>query len=249
MQTIRITTSQNIDIDYEVAGVGERILGRLIDFGLFIVIFIAGAIFAGIIGNNFDSSAAFVVLIIIYAALYVFYDLICETWMNGQSVGKRVMKIKVISLDGARPSFSQYLLRWLFRIVDFTLTSGLCGLISVAVSDKSQRVGDMVAGTTLIKTKPRVLQNNLVFTPAPDNYEPVFKEVTLLNDRDITLIHEVISNYYKTGNNMLVYNMAQRLKEHLSVTIPKEMNGMQFLQTLVKDYSYIVAVNDQSVNG
>jgi uncharacterized RDD family membrane protein YckC len=243
MQTIRITTSQNIDIDYELAGVGERILARLIDYAVFIVILIAGFIFAGVIGK-IDSNVAIIVLIAIYATLYVFYDLACETLMNGQSIGKRIMKIKVISLDGGRPSFSQYLLRWLFRIVDFTLTSGICALITVAVSDKSQRVGDMVAGTSLIKTSPRTLINNLVFTPAPDTYEPIFKEVTLLNDRDITLIHEVISNYFKSGNNMLVYNMAERLKEHLSVTIPPGMNSMQFLQTLIKDYSHIIAQAD-----
>jgi uncharacterized RDD family membrane protein YckC len=243
MQTIRITTSQNIDIDYEVAGLGERILARLIDYAVFIVILIVGFIFAGVIGK-IDSNVAIIVLIAIYATLYVFYDLACETLMNGQSIGKRVMKIKVISLDGGRPSFSQYLLRWLFRIVDFTLTSGICALITVAVSDKSQRVGDMVAGTSLIKTSPRTLINNLVFSPAPDTYEPVFKEVTLLNDRDITLIHEVISNYFKSGNNMLVYNMAERLKEHLSVTIPAGMNSMQFLQTIIKDYSHITAQMD-----
>ena len=187
MQTIRITTSQNIDIDYEVAGVGERILARLIDYGLFVVIFITGFILAIILQSSVDSSILMITLVIIYAALYVFYDLACETLMNGQSIGKRVMKIKVISLNGSRPTFSQYLLRWLFRIVDFTLTTDLCGLISVSVSDKSQRVGDMVAGTTLIKTKPRTLINNIVFTPAADSYEPVFKEVVQLNDKDIAV--------------------------------------------------------------
>jgi uncharacterized RDD family membrane protein YckC len=248
MQTIRITTSQNIDIDYEVAGVGDRVVARIIDFVLFILIFIMGAIIGGFLGKTVDSSVTIIVLVIIYATLFVFYDLACEILMNGQSVGKRVMKIKVISLDGTRPTFSQYLLRWLFRIVDFTLTSGVCGLICVAVSDKHQRIGDMVAGTTLIKTQPRTLINNLVFNPVADNYEPVFKEVTLLNDRDIALIHEVINNYYKTGNSAVVYSMADRIKQHLAVEQPPNMNSIQFLQTIIKDYTHIIAVNDQPIN-
>ncbi len=241
MQTIRITTSQNIDIDYEVAGVGERIVARLIDYALFILILILGLIGGNLLRSSVDQSLLIIVLIIIYAALYVFYDLICEIFMNGQSVGKRVMKIKVISLDGSRPSSGQYLLRWLFRIIDFTLTSEICGLISVAVSDKSQRVGDIVAGTTLIKTQPRTLLNNLVFNPVADDYEPVFNEVIQLNDKDIALIHEVIQTYLKTGNSVIVYNTAERIKELLSVTPLVQMDSMKFLQTILKDYNHINA--------
>ncbi|HEY2581862.1 MAG TPA: RDD family protein [Mucilaginibacter sp.] len=247
MQTVKITTPQNIDIDYEIAGIGERILARLIDGAFFVIIIVLGLIIAALT-RSFNSTVVIIVLLVIYAILFVFYDLICEITMNGQSLGKRVMKIKVISLDGARPSFGQYLLRWLFRIVDFSLTSDLCALICVAASDKKQRVGDMVAGTTLIKTEPRTSINNLVFTPMDDNYVPVFKEVTQLNDHDITLIQEVIRNYFNNGNTEVVYNAAVRVTEILSVDVPKEMDGLQFLQTVVKDYSHIVAANDQLIN-
>jgi uncharacterized RDD family membrane protein YckC len=175
MQTIRITTSQNIDIDYEVAGLGERIVAYLIDMAMFVVIFIAAMIVMSMLNVMNSGGALIGVMFIIYASvLYVFYDLACEIAMNGQSVGKRIMKIKVISLDGARPRFSQYLMRWLFRIVDFTLSSNLCGLICIAVSDKSQRLGDMVAGTTLIRTEARTKINSIAFAPSADDYQPVF---------------------------------------------------------------------------
>ncbi|WDF76961.1 RDD family protein [Mucilaginibacter sp. AW1-7] len=245
MQTIRITTSQNIDIDYEVAGLGERIVAYLIDMAMFIVIFIAAMIVMSML-NILNSEGALIgVLVIIYASLYVFYDLACEIAMNGQSVGKRIMKIKVISLDGARPRFSQYLLRWLFRIIDFFPgTMHLCGLISVAVSDKSQRVGDMVAGTTLIRTQARTKINNIAFSPSADDYQPVFAAAASLNDKDIELINEVINSYIKNRNSVLVFNMAQRIKDLLGITPPAEMNDMLFLQTIIKDYSHIVAQAD-----
>ncbi len=243
MQTIRITTSQNIDIDYEVAGLGERIVAYLIDMAMFIAIMIAAIIVMSATGGM-ENKIVWIVLAVVYATLFVFYDLICESTMNGQSVGKLVMKIKVISLDGARPRFSQYLLRWLFRIVDFSLSSHLCGLICVAVSDKSQRLGDMVAGTSLIRTVPRTKMNNIAFKPAEDNYEPVFAAAANLNDQDIELINEVINSYIKTRNSVLVYNMAERIRELLGVTTPPEMNDMLFLQTIIKDYSHIVAQAD-----
>ncbi len=107
-----------------------------------------------------------------------------------------------------------------------------------------QRVGDMVAGTMLIRTVPRTQMNSIVFMPAYDGYQPVFKDAGSLTDRDIELIHEVINNYIKTGNNVVVYNMAARVKSHLGITPPEGMNDMLFLQTIIKDYSHISAHAD-----
>lgn len=245
MDTIRITTTQNIDIDYEVAGVGERIVAHLIDIGLFIVILLAAIFIIPAVGNL--SNVFAIALVVLYAALFVFYDLVCEIAMNGQSVGKKIMKIKVISLNGSRPSAGQYLLRWLFRIVDFTLTSGICGTICVIVSDNNQRVGDMVAGTTLIRTVPRTKMNNIVFIPEADAYQPVFRETAQLTDQDIELVSEVINTYIKTRNPVIVYNMAEKIKSHIGVTPLPGMNDMLFLQTIIKDYSHIAAAQAESL--
>lgn len=235
MQTIRITTSQNIDIDYELAGLGERIVASLIDFGIFILI----AILCAIAGVSLRAMDVFgVVFIIVYAALYVFYDLVCEVFMNGQSVGKKVMKIKVMSLDGSQPRLGQYMLRWLFRIIDFGISGGAVALVVAAISDKVQRIGDLVAGTILIKTQQRIKIEHVAFRPALDGYQPVFDNAAELSEQDIDLINEVINSYVKTGNNVLVYNMAMRTKERLGVTPPENMNDMRFLQTVLKDYAF-----------
>jgi len=245
MQTIRITTSQNIDIDYEVAGLGERILARVIDLAILGALSMGVMIFTPILANSSGSEIVATVLIIILAVIVVFYDLLFEIFMNGQSIGKRIMKIRVISLDGAQPSVGQYLLRWLFRIVDFfVIEPGLIALIVAAVSSKPQRLGDIVAGTMLIRTVPRTKMDNIIFMPAYDGYQPVFPEAAHLSSRDIELIHEVIANYTKTNNSSVVYTMAQRVKEHLNIQPPQEMNSMVFLQTIVKDYTHLSAQAD-----
>ncbi|HEY9003308.1 MAG TPA: RDD family protein [Mucilaginibacter sp.] len=245
MQTIKITTSQNIDIDYEVAGLGERIVARLIDLAIFFLIYILALFIGGITDWFTHGSLSIIIAVIVYAVLFVFYDLIFEIFMNGQSIGKRIMKIKVISLDGGQPKMGQYFMRWLFRIVDFLIMwPGLIALIVAAVNEKTQRIGDIVAGTILIRTAPRTGINNIVFMPTYDGYQPVFKEAGQLSDRDIELIHEIINAYMKTGNNVVVYNMALRVKEHLSITPPNGMNDMLFLQTIIKDYNHISAQLD-----
>ncbi|MFD0794553.1 RDD family protein [Mucilaginibacter litoreus] len=238
MNTIRITTAQNIDIDYELAGLGERIVASLIDYGIFLFIYLA-SIILGVSLKLEDITTGIVV--IIYFALYVFYDLICEIAMNGQSVGKKVMKIRVMSADGNRPRISQYLLRWIFRIIDFGISGGTVALVVAAISERTQRIGDLVAGTVLIRTVPRTDVSKVAFHPADSDYQPVFAEALQLTDQDVELINEVINAYVKTGNSVLVYNMAAKLKEHLKVTLPANMNDMQFLQTLLKDYTHQVS--------
>ena len=164
--------------------------------------------------------------------------------MNGQTVGKKVLKIKVISLDGGQPSFGQYLMRWIFRIVDFGVFFGwgVVALICVAASKNHQRVGDMLAKTTLIKTVPRTQIENVAFTVTPsEDYQPVFKEVMHLNDRDAELIYEVLTGFYQTGNPQLIYAMATKIKEYITPSIPEGMNELLFLETVMKDYSYLTA--------
>ena len=218
MQTVKIKTSQNIEIDYEVAGLGERILARIVDTGVFIgifyIIYFIVIFFYLAQIQRFESGEGFpvflIVLLIIYSLIAIFYDLVCEIFFNGQSIGKFAIKIKVVNIDGARPTIGQYFLRWAFRLLDFGITFGIGAIISVAVSEKKQRIGDLVAGTTLIKTKPRVMLDELFLNSTDDTYEPVFPEVSNLSDGDITLVHEVISNFKMTGNSSVVYNMAVR---------------------------------------
>ncbi|NTE04879.1 RDD family protein [Agrobacterium tumefaciens] len=243
MDTIKISTAQNIDIEYEIAGLGERIAARCIDLAGFVVLYFL-AIVIGLIAAFSLSSTGMYIALIGFIVIFAFYDLVCELYMNGQTFGKKALKIKVISLDGSQPTFGQYIFRWLFRMIDFgiPLGWGVVALVSVVVTKNHQRVGDILAKTTLIKTKPRTQIQNVAFNFAlPDEYQPVFKEVLHLNDRDIELIHEVLTSYYQTRNPELIYAMAAKTKEHILVSIPAGMNELQFLETVLKDYNHLTS--------
>jgi uncharacterized RDD family membrane protein YckC len=239
METVTVHTAQNIDIDYEIGSIGERLVAWMIDIGIMIPL----VIIATLIGTSLSQTGV-IITIVILSIVFTFYHLFCEVFFNGQSFGKKVMKIRVISLDGGRPRFSQFLLRWLFRLVDFALSSGVAALVTAVVTDKNQRLGDLVAGTVLIRTVPRTKMNNISYVPVPEAYEPVFPQAVQLTDRDIALIHEVISNYMKTGSNYAVYNLADKIRSHMNITMPPNMNSMQFLQALLKDYTYITTHAD-----
>ncbi|RKR85622.1 putative RDD family membrane protein YckC [Mucilaginibacter gracilis] len=253
MQTVRITTSQNIDIDYQVAGLGDRVAARAIDYMIFLVVYtIMITIMVAFYGpsgidsseNSAESGRLFIIIIVVWLGLCVFYDLLTEVFLNGQSIGKRSMKIKVISLNGARPGIGQYLLRWLFRIIDFGITLGTAAVVTVAFSDKKQRIGDMVAGTTLVKTSTLTQFKDLVFTPPAEDYEPTYNEAMQLTDQDVVLIHEVIRNFNRTRNSNLVYKLALRIKAHLHVSYPADVNEYEFLEKIVNDYNFLIAKQD-----
>jgi len=244
MQTIHITTSQNIDIEYQLADLGSRIVARLLDYGIFLGIYFVVIIITLATGsfNNYNGAGqniGIIVAIAIWLVLCVLYDLLCEIFMNGQSIGKRAMKIKVISLTGTRPGVGQYILRWLFRVIDFGITGGSCALISVILTDKKQRIGDLVAGTTVVSLKEKFTE--LVFGTPPENYEPVYNQVAQLTDQDVILIHDVIRNFNRTKNSGLVYKLAVKLKKHLNVSYSNEINEYQFLEIVLNDYNCFVA--------
>ena len=241
METIKVNTSQHVDIDYPVAGLGERIAARMIDFGLLIAVLLLFFLFSGLVSNP-KTNVFFIGLMIIYAVAYVFYHLICEIFFNGQSPGKKLMKIKVISLDGGQASIGQYFIRWLFRLVDFWLTGQVGGLLCVTLSERKQRIGDLVAGTTVIKTVGRTTLEQIAFEPVEEEYIPVFMNVHQLNDQDMELIHEVLTTYYKTAHYELIYAMADKIKARLGVSLPAGMHELAFLNTIVKDYNQVTSV-------
>jgi len=237
VNTIHITTTQNIDVEYDLASLGERMAGYIIDLLIVIAYFIVITLVTNLSSAFFHRNEWGYFLV--YLPI-LFYDLACETLLNGQSVGKKIMKIKVISIDGSQPSLGQYLIRWVFRLVDFTFSNDLCALICVAVSENKQRLGDMVAGTTLIKTQPRIAFQQTIYTPIADaNYLVSFPNVTSLSDKDIQLIRDLTHQIYRTGNIYLAYHAAEKVKELLG--IDTSMEPSQFLQVILSDYNYLTS--------
>ncbi|WP_431293589.1 RDD family protein [Pedobacter sp. P26] len=93
MDSIRISTAQNIDIDYEIAGLGERIAARCIDLAGFVVIAVITLVVMGAVSVGISGSAGMIVLFV-FIAIFAFYDLVCEITMDGQTLGKKGFKNK-----------------------------------------------------------------------------------------------------------------------------------------------------------
>jgi uncharacterized RDD family membrane protein YckC len=241
MDSIKIATTQNVDLEYEAAGVGYRILATILDVIFMIIYAVIIMVIFGVSVSNastfYEENAYLMATIFIILGLPVLlYHFLSETFMNGQSFGKKIIGIKVVKLDGTQPGIGSYLLRSLLRIIDMQSMTGLVALISVAVSEKSQRLGDMAAGTTVIKLGYKVsLRDTILYKPIND-YKIVFDQVALLTDKDVAIIKEILEHSIANKKPENITILAGKVKTKMGVVT--SFNDEQFLKTVLLDYSH-----------
>lgn len=250
MLLVKLDTGFNIEVEFALSPFHRRFFAWLIDVTIQgTYLYLCARLLNGLVNIDWDSQ---VWVLVLYLLPFIFYHLISEIMMNGQSVGKMVMQIKVMTLQGGEPSISQYLIRWLFRIIDFPILlfagtlSGystwwvilfiFAGLICVIATPKSQRVGDLVAGTILIDLKKRTSWQDTVFTEVESTYQPRYPQVMQLSDRDINTLKNIIETVKKRNDYDLSIKIAYRIQSKLKMT--SDQDSLEFLQTLLKDYNY-----------
>jgi uncharacterized RDD family membrane protein YckC len=247
MSQIKIPTSFNIELSFELAPFHKRLFAWIIDvviiLGYYYLVFELMALYeakqqANKTADELHSSYNISYMWIIVSAPILLYHLICEISLNGQSIGKKLMHIRVISDNGGRPGIDQYLLRWLLRTVDFSITFFLGGLISSLVTKHQQRLGDLAAGTIVIDTKIQANIYDTVFEHIDSSYQPVYtrQQVMRLSDRDMNIIKGITANASRSGSYDTAINVSEKIRNALNITEYQE--PFDFLQTLLNDYNY-----------
>lgn len=239
MSSIRIPTSFNIDLEFEIPEFHRRFLAWIIDTAVIIIYWIvtyrvASAI---LIGSGRETNEIVWVAVQITGIPVLLYYLLSEIWMNGQSVGKKITRIRVINMTGGRPSLGQFIIRWLLRPVDFAMTLWLGGLLSVVFTKYSQRLGDIAAGTILISTSAKAGLEETIFMETAQDYVPQFPQVMRLSDRDLNTIRSLLERAKGSDNFHIAATASEKIKAVLK--IETHLPPFEFLETLLKDYNYI----------
>ncbi|MFZ1281372.1 MAG: RDD family protein [Ignavibacteriaceae bacterium] len=242
MENIEIETTQNVDIQYNIASIGDRVVAQIIDLLIVGGYAIAMIFILSFIGNMFSGSPYYyptATFIVLYLPFFL-YDFLCELFLNGQSFGKKLIKIKVVKIDGSQPGIGSYFLRWLIKPVDVFFTYGSVGIITMLINGKGQRLGDLAANTTVIKLKQEVKLEEILLPKTAINYEVKFPQVILLSDKDIQVIKDVL-NYRKNTDAFSYQNILEKAKVSISnkMGVQSEMNALFFLDTIIKDYSFL----------
>ncbi|WP_265132419.1 RDD family protein [Chryseobacterium oranimense] len=243
MSQIAINTSQNVNINFTIASVGERMLAFIIDllikvayaviiFYLFFNVFNLGYLLAGL-----DQWSIMAVYIVLTFPVYI-YPVVLESLMEGQTPGKKLMKIRVVKIDGYQASFGDYLIRWMFRLID-TSFAGVVGLISMIVSKNNQRLGDIASGTAVISLKNNINISHTILENIHESYVPSFPQVIALSDNDMRIIKDNYTKALKVDDRQIISRLSDKIKSILKLEIdPAKMTERQFINVVIKDYNY-----------
>lgn len=236
---IRIQTTQNVGIEYEVAGIAYRFIAALID----------GAVFAGYY-------ALFLIILwidpylfaetwvrIVILTLPILYPLVCEIFMDGQTIGKRAMKLKVVRLDGGEPSIGSYILRWflwIFEANPMVAMSGLgaVGIVSVIVSRNGQRVGDHLAGTTVVRLDTATENGLAVMSMVGPDFIPRWPQVARLRDEDMAVIRKGLEASSKGAEPDIISKIAYRVAEVLGIELSGIGETEAFLKRVLLEHQF-----------
>jgi uncharacterized RDD family membrane protein YckC len=240
--SIEITTTQNVTIEYELAPLRERMLGWVLDLAIVLFVFFALIIlFRSVAGPDLLGDMTWIVLWGSLPWFYFLYNIFFEIWNFGQTPGKKAMNMKVVRLDGQDPEWSDVILRSLLHLVDTIFSAGVIGALLIKTTPKAQRLGDMAANTTVIKvynTRFNFRLEDILSISSLQNYQPVFPQVRHLAERDMIFIKNVLSRYQQYPNNAH-HEVVENLVTHLMPILQLQQrpnDRVEFLKTLLRDY-------------
>ena len=228
-----VETSQNVILEFEVASVGDRIVAFLLDIlikGAYLLVVYAAMESSGIL--LYDTAIEYLFMLILIAPV-AFYDLVFELMWNGQSIGKHVLNIKVVKMDGDQAGLGEYFIRWLLRFIEIG-PLGIISLISILASKYAQRLGDLAAGTTVIKLVKRDKISDTILENVDHEYAPTYPQVQKLTDRDANIIKDTIRKSRQDPETMRL--LAEKIETVLD--IESDIAPKQFLDVILKDFNY-----------
>lgn len=261
---MRIATNFNIDIEFTAPPFYRRLFAWIIDIIIQIFYVIVAIRFLNWIAEGMrsdsDSTRMWAVSLLFFLPVMV-YHVVLEITMDGQSIGKKLLGIKVVSENGGKPSIGQFIIRWMIRTSDYTLLIviilipyaqifgpqvywGVAGAIALLVTDlvlvntsKQQRLGDILAHTVLIDVKQKERITDTVFLEVEETYVPQFPQIMQLSDRDINSLKGIIDTSRRHKDHHMAFMAAEKIKAHLH--IDTSMEPEEFLDVLLKDYNYL----------
>jgi len=236
-----IETPEQIPLEYTLAGAGSRFLAIAVDTALqllavlmVLVLLLVAARAAA--GTGFRGSATWVqaALVLAYFVLMYGYFAVFEALWSGQTPGKRIIGLRVISTSGRPITTLDSILRNILRIIDSIPGIYAVGLISVFVTARNQRLGDLVAGTVVVH------EALLRHTQAPArSTAPAPLGAARLDPREVEAMEVFLSRRHDLPmptRDRTAGQLARHLRQRLCLTLEQQPSDEQLVEELVAEY-------------
>jgi uncharacterized RDD family membrane protein YckC len=163
-----VATPERVAFEYTVAGLGSRFMAHAVDVLLLLVVFVVLSILSIFLGSALgDGKLALLIWLLVSFLLFVLYFPILEGLWNGQTLGKRLMRIRVLGDRGEPVTVTQVAIRNLIRLVDFLPLLYGVGIVTLFIQGGSKRLGDFAAGTVVVRDRERIRLKDLVRAAGP----------------------------------------------------------------------------------
>jgi len=235
MGEFNIKTAQNITINQNLAGVGQRIAAYLIDTIVLISFYILIIYLLSL--GKFDKIFTSWAFVSVLALPYILYYPILQYWNNGQTIGKQLVKIRIVKIDNTHPGIGDFLIRWVIRLFEINMIPGL-GLIVMLMNEKKQRLGDLAAKTVVISEEKKIALDHSIFEELEQTYQPTYPQVTRLKDSDVQMIKSVFTSVKENGKRDILSKLTRKIEDLLEIKKPTDMSHKRFIETIIKDYNY-----------
>lgn len=233
-----ITTGNFVCIEQTPASVGDRILARIID--LLAVYFYAytATFFLQNTPSFHDDLLQFVCMFVVYLPALA-YTFLAEWLFNGQTLGKYAMKTRVVMADGSSPTVGALLLRYVCEMVDIWM--GCIGLVFIIATRRHQRLGDLAAGTMVIRKEDMSRMHISLdeFAYARRGFKPTYGSAVRLSPRQADILRRTLAAGKEVPDERLE-NLAAKVCRALRLpdgTAQDDSRG--FLRTVLNDYMYL----------
>jgi uncharacterized RDD family membrane protein YckC len=187
---VTIATPEGIELELVLAGVGSRFAAALLDIVIQLGAIFALAIVLGPLGDNGYVVAGY--LVAIFLILFA-YDIALETWNRGRSIGKLAVGLRVVRVGGEPEGFLTAAVRNFLRIVDFLPAFYVVGVISILVTGRNQRLGDLAAGTLVVRERRPAVMPTATQLPPPLPAAPYLEwDVSGVSVEDVATLRQFL---------------------------------------------------------
>ena len=240
---VDISTPEGVDLEVELGGLGSRFIAELLDTGLKAIAIGALALLLSV----FESGLATAILLVLTFAIWFGYDVLFEVLAAGRTPGKRACGLRVVRTGGQPVGFLTSSVRNLVRVVDGPGTAYVAGIVAILVSKKNQRLGDMAAGTLVIREPKTPGPVAPVFArpesippppPAPwarpDPSATVTWDVSAISQEELAAVRQFLDRRWTidpAARRKLAWQLAEGLRVKVA-GVPPELGGEPLLERL-----------------
>jgi len=232
-QHLEIETPEHVVLDYEIAGLGSRALAALIDTAILAVVLLAMLLLGFWLQARLPDLPVFAAVVILYFVTLWGYFTLFEGFREGQTPGKKWLGIRVIAETGHGITFRESAIRNLIRLADFFPPPYLLGALFVAIHPKGRRLGDLVAGTVVVRDRPAEAMGQVIESSTTERAELLGPPI--LTDEEYRVLREFGTRAPALGDAAR-QRLVVQLVDRFAARVPaRHEEDEEFLRSLLRD--------------